>query len=100
MSYWSSGFGYPLGELLKECPIHQLEGTIYNVSNTLKEVNRIGLRSHHYRLLRKLLSSLMVRARDDAIHFLAALAALYLTLVCVVAKCHFRILTQRVTFET
>ena len=31
--------------------------------------------------------------------FLAALAALYLPLV-VVSDCHFRILTQRVTFET
>ena len=33
--------------------------------------------------------------------FLAALAALYLTLVSQsVSNCHFRILTQRVTFET
>ena len=33
--------------------------------------------------------------------FLAALAALYLTLVSQwVSDCHFRILTQRVTFET
>ena len=35
------------------------------------------------------------------IAFLAALAALYLTLVSGwVSECHFRILTQRVTFET
>ena len=34
-------------------------------------------------------------------HFLAALSALYLSLVTEwVSECHFRILTQRVTFET
>ena len=33
--------------------------------------------------------------------FLAALAALYLTLVShSLSDCHFRVLTQRVTFET